>query len=510
MIAAQKRANRLQGNLAAANPGGPLLPGMAGGGAAPARPAPAPFAAAPPPGSPQQPAPRSPILQEQQAVPWATPTPPRGPPSPPGQYASPAPRGGGAAIGQLAGQMDGLGLGGAARGGWDSPPRGDAGRAFAEPLAPGSPPARRGSRGNAQSPQASAGGDRSRDSLSPGGRPSPPRYDYQPRPAQLEAAHAPAAPAAAAYAPPAAEQHPPRMAALLAQQAASGRHHPDSDGEEDQAPVFHADYDAAKPAPQQSNVPVRQYMADMEHFLRNPAPRGVLVKCYIIRDREKSKSHPTYRLYLYEDDGFMLSAVKRKHNRTSNYMISLEENELSRDSDTFYGKLRANLWGTEFTIYDNGINPKKAKKNHHDAVRKELGAVMYQANVLGNKGPRQMTVVVPSFEGDCHDFQPMNDKDSLLAHYKGHTRMRDWVKLENKKPNWNRQVGAYVLNFNGRVTLPSIKNFQLISEDNEDYIILQFGKVGKDAFTMDYQWPMSALQAFAICMSSFDPKLACE
>jgi hypothetical protein len=41
-------------------------------------------------------------------------------------------------------------------------------------------------------------------------------------------------------------------------------------------------------------------------------------------------------------------------------------------------------------------------------------------------------------------------------------------------------------------------------------IILQFGKVGKDLFTMDYRYPISAFQAFAICLSSFDTKIACE
>ena len=35
-------------------------------------------------------------------------------------------------------------------------------------------------------------------------------------------------------------------------------------------------------------------------------------------------------------------------------------------------------------------------------------------------------------------------------------------------------------------------------------------QIGRNTFTMDYQWPMSALQAFAICLSSFDNKLACE
>lgn len=35
-------------------------------------------------------------------------------------------------------------------------------------------------------------------------------------------------------------------------------------------------------------------------------------------------------------------------------------------------------------------------------------------------------------------------------------------------------------------------------------------QVGPDTFTLDFQSPMSALQAFAICLSSFDHKLACE
>lgn len=39
---------------------------------------------------------------------------------------------------------------------------------------------------------------------------------------------------------------------------------------------------------------------------------------------------------------------------------------------------------------------------------------------------------------------------------------------------------------------------------------MQFGRVAEDVFTMDYSYPMCALQAFAIALSSFDSKLACE
>ena len=39
---------------------------------------------------------------------------------------------------------------------------------------------------------------------------------------------------------------------------------------------------------------------------------------------------------------------------------------------------------------------------------------------------------------------------------------------------------------------------------------MQFGRVAEDVFTMDFRYPMCALQAFAIALSSFDSKLACE
>lgn len=89
--------------------------------------------------------------------------------------------------------------------------------------------------------------------------------------------------------------------------------------------------------------------------------------------------------------------------------------------------------------------------------------------------------------------------------------------LKNKAPRWHEQLQCWCLNFHGRVTVASVKNFQLVASPENgpalpehDEIILQFGKVGKDLFTMDYRYPISAFQAFAICLSSFDTKIACE
>ena len=42
----------------------------------------------------------------------------------------------------------------------------------------------------------------------------------------------------------------------------------------------------------------------------------------------------------------------------------------------------------------------------------------------------------------------------------------EMVCLINKPPTWNIALEAYVLNFSGRVTMPSVKNFQLIDPND--------------------------------------------
>lgn len=46
-------------------------------------------------------------------------------------------------------------------------------------------------------------------------------------------------------------------------------------------------------------------------------------------------------------------------------------------------------------------------------------------------------------------------------------------------------------------------------EFNES-VVMQFGRISSHEFTCDVTYPLSILQAFAIALSSFDSKLACE
>lgn len=46
--------------------------------------------------------------------------------------------------------------------------------------------------------------------------------------------------------------------------------------------------------------------------------------------------------------------------KTSNYLISLDEEDTSRNSGNYFGKLRSNFVGTEFTLFDKGAKPGKS------------------------------------------------------------------------------------------------------------------------------------------------------
>lgn len=252
----------------------------------------------------------------------------------------------------------------------------------------------------------------------------------------------------------------------------------------------------------------------LDEFATVPCPQGTTVRCRITRDKKGVDRglYPTYYLHLERDDNrkvFLLAARKRKKSATSNYLISVDPTDLSRGGESFVGKLRSNLLGTAFTVYDSG--EKAGRNSEKRSARSEVAAVVYETNVLGFKGPRKMTVILPAMTKDHKriDLKPSYEHEGLLDRWKSRN-MENLLELRNKTPVWNEDTQSYVLNFHGRVTQASVKNFQIVHENDADYIVMQFGRVTEECFSMDYCYPLCALQAFAIALSSFDSKLACE
>ncbi|XP_029780380.1 tubby-related protein 2 isoform X1 [Suricata suricatta] len=276
-----------------------------------------------------------------------------------------------------------------------------------------------------------------------------------------------------------------------------------------------------------SRAPGPRLGEDMEAYVLRPALYGRTMRCLITRDRRgiDKGMFPFFYLYLELADGrkhFLLAGRKRKRSKTSNYLISLDPTDLSRDGDNFVGKVRSNVLGTKFTIFDNGVNPERNFLLETARVREELGVVCYENNVSGFRGPRKMTVIIPGL--DAHNqrisVQPQNEHDSLLSRLQRGSS-QGLVLLQNKLPSWRYESATHGLTFHRRVTRPSVKNFQIVYRDYRElrrlclpgqgshYLVLQFGRVAPDVFTMDFCFPLSPLQAFAICLSRFDGKVSC-
>ncbi|KAK6922696.1 Tubby, C-terminal [Dillenia turbinata] len=267
--------------------------------------------------------------------------------------------------------------------------------------------------------------------------------------------------------------------------------------------------------------------------LKQPGPREAPIQCFIRRDRAIS----TYFLY---------------------FGLSPSEDEKDK-------LLLSNFLGTKFTIYDSqppcdaAVQPiNRSSRRFHSkqvsprvpACNYSIATISYELNVLRTRGPRRMHCTMHSIPLSSIEEGGNAPTPTLFSHpsdeqfsplpllsSKGKEPIKDLsssslleptvateetgqpLVLKNKAPRWHEQLQCWCLNFKGRVTVASVKNFQLvaaiepshnISAAQQEKVILQFGKIGKDIFTMDYRYPLSAFQAFAICLSSFDTKPACE
>ncbi|KAH8054982.1 hypothetical protein JL722_8398 [Aureococcus anophagefferens] len=309
------------------------------------------------------------------------------------------------------------------------------------------------------------------------------------------------------------------------------------------------------PAPSGGGVVVRCFIE------RNRSGRHALFPLYkLYADHEDG----TGRL--------LVAARKLPGNGTSHYAFSTSPADLYKArgnrSRHYLGKLRANGATSEYTLFSAGDKPPAGAagagapprwRPARDA-RCEMAAVAFSSKRSAPTNPRRMEVAVPQTrwrprgadDGPRHDddlddgvvavasFRPARDQDSLchtlnLAQGQGAQNVlhADRIAVLHMRESKYDPLSSCLVDFKARANMASVKNFQLVkSSPVEDHmkkeyfapggegarenpnpdaaqpIILQMGKVGKNCFNMDYQFPMSMLQAFATCIARFDTRVA--
>ncbi len=275
-----------------------------------------------------------------------------------------------------------------------------------------------------------------------------------------------------------------------------------------------AEKDASKPKVAKLAEVEALFGSDAERlykFLTRPLPKELgTIHCTIRRSLVgMHMNYNVYELYLETDDGKigpqLLVANKHKTFTMDSYFNLSIGTINSREMGSTISSLIVNTMGTNWVLH----NEVKA----HRGPPKDLCVISYISNI--GKGPRKMQVALPAFKDEAKGqlvewpHGGSTKKSSMLKALNA-LDFADLQPLINKPPTWSKKHNAWTLNFHGRVTRPSVKNFQLCKPSDHDHIVLQHGRVGADTFTMDMAYPCSPIAAFAICISSLHAKLAVE
>ncbi|ETI33339.1 hypothetical protein F441_19847 [Phytophthora nicotianae CJ01A1] len=244
-----------------------------------------------------------------------------------------------------------------------------------------------------------------------------------------------------------------------------------------------------------------------------PGTEMNLVQGHVVRVKTMLSS----QYHFFINDQLLLMAEKKMKNRTSNYHLFdmtrsvAVSSKLSKKSGNYIGKLRSNFSKKKIILVGNFSR------------KTELGAMVF-GSTFNSSEPRRLTVILPplskrqEIEGltvgdslssfsmliDLH--RSLTDADIAVTH--SPTPPQSLQVFENKDPVFEN--GFYRLNFNGRVSIPSVKNFQLVragpgeAPNSERPIYLQFGKVNDKKFHLDFKAPITPIQAFAAALAQFN------
>lgn len=113
-----------------------------------------------------------------------------------------------------------------------------------------------------------------------------------------------------------------------------------------------------------------------------------------------------------------------------------------------------------FVLYDaRSYDPIRADKGLKERMLVEYVCEDWSRTSL----PREMHVGIPAVS--LQDPEQRTSEPDIVTDYRMHDGNR-LTFLRNKPPRWNSGTQSHCLNFGGRVTVASIKNFQLVMENS--------------------------------------------
>lgn len=233
-----------------------------------------------------------------------------------------------------------------------------------------------------------------------------------------------------------------------------------------------------------------------------------VVRCNLVRLPGCKMGQPAFYLRLCDEDHTPLLLARKVHGK--NALAIFTASKTCAEEEVLIGELRGNFLGTEYSLkeYVGGDGNRRLSRTY-SAPTAETMTVFYKHNLLGAAGPRKVRVILKSPEDQLCSRSSFSMRN-LMRTFSAREPTADAKILRSKPAEWNSALSAYCLNFKGRVTWASVKNFQMVEGKKDGPVLLQFGKNGEHEFALDYSHPFSCVQAFALGLSSMYRKLACD
>jgi hypothetical protein len=241
---------------------------------------------------------------------------------------------------------------------------------------------------------------------------------------------------------------------------------------------------------------------DPKNIWLRSAPGSQMVRCLVVREPHGLFGASEFSLFVQDftrGNEILLLMATRTLNGFNVFNVSrgFQRGRLRKGSGNYVGSLESDALRIDHVILDaTGSN--------------ELGALSFR---------RQGGHTNTWFEGpqprNCFLSLPLLDKarcpvavHGLLLPLRQHLKQGTETPpnsfvVRTREPVFDNHTNSYRLNFHGRVTVPSIKNLQIVHDDDPSDTLCQFGKTSQHRFHLDFKRPFNALQAFCVALSSF-------
>jgi len=289
---------------------------------------------------------------------------------------------------------------------------------------------------------------------------------------------------------------------------------------------------------------MKQNLNNEHNFLEAPLPPGCFVQCRVnvgggalSKKIEMTTENGQFLLYgispiapgderfwitrksKFSPDGKKLGTLNGSVYGQAELILHSEGDEPHKPGflrDLFSGpidenKLRQDLAYITFSEWGGDHNPQLRKVDVTLPRLKNNKRTLIRPVTVDDPGIREFhscSAFSDAWEQELVRFKALNNGNDLteaqIKELKATTFVNEDVTNHTiRRAVWNPDTRSYSIAFeDNRVQKPSVKNHQLLQEDNLS-VMLQLGRVSKTQYTLDFHHPLSPLQAFGIALAQF-------